>query len=154
MIASAGDGLFFLNIFICLRMRAQEGITYKGFSDSVPLRLYMISVCFLRSVTFSCNEILHILVWGKNQPLSTASSVTMMHAVQLSKRLTLSPTQTEMYPASANFAPLRSDLPARAGTISTVCAGSRTGWCNLEMFDPGVCQPSETENTLVDCWVV
>ena len=75
---------------------------------------------------------------GKNQPLSTASSETTMHAVWLSYRLTSLPSQTEIYPASANFAPLRSDWSARAGTISTVRAGLRTEWCYFAMFDPGV----------------
>ena len=77
-----------------------------------------------------------------------------MREVRLSYRLTSSPSKTEIYPASANFAPLRSDWSARSGTMSTVCAGSRTGWCNFAMFDPGVWWTSETENTLVDFWVV
>ena len=108
-------------------------------------------MCLLRSVTLAYNGIRHILVWRQNQPFSTASSDTTMLAVQMSYNLTLSPSQTEIYPASANLAPLRSDWPARAGTMSTVHAGSRTGLCNLAMLDPGVWRPSATENTLVDC---
>ena len=84
MIASAGEGLSFLNISMSLSMRAQVGTTYKGFINSVPLGLSRISVCLLRSVTFAFNGIIHILVWGQNQTLSTASSDTMMRAVWLS----------------------------------------------------------------------
>ena len=91
---------------------------------------------------------------GKNQPFRTASSETTMLAVRLSYRLTPSPSKTEMYPASANLAPLRSYWPARSGTMSTVRAGSHTGWHNLVMLDPGVWRPLAKENTLVDCWVV
>ena len=80
LIASAGEGLSFLNISMCLSMRAQVGTTYKGFIDSVPLGMSRISVCLLRSVTCAFNGILHILVWGQNQPLSTASSYTKMRS--------------------------------------------------------------------------
>ena len=109
LIASEGDDLSFLKMSMCLSMRAQEGTSYKGFIDSVLLGPSRTSVCFLRSVTLACNGIIHILVWVQNQPLSTASSETMMCAVRLSCRLTSSPSQTEMYYASAKFAPLRSD---------------------------------------------
>ena len=109
LIASEGVGMPFLKMSMCLSMRAQEGTSYKGFSDYFPLGPSRTSVCFLRLVTLACNGILHILVWGKNQPLSTASLDTTMRAVRLSYRLTSSPSQTEMYPASAIFSPLRSD---------------------------------------------
>ena len=127
LIASEANGLYFLKTSMCLSMWVQEGNSYKGFNDSVPLGTSRKSVCILRSVTLACNGILHILVWGKNQPLRRASSETTMHAVRLSYSSTSSPSQTEMYPASANFAPLRSDWPARAGTMSMVRAGLRTG---------------------------
>ena len=74
--------------------------------------------------------------------------------MRLLYRLTSLPSQTEMYPASENFAPLRSYWPARAGTMSKVHAASRTEWCNFAMFEPGVWRPSATENTLVGCRVV
>ena len=98
-IASEGGGLSLLKIYMCLSMRAHELTSYKGFKDSVPLGPSRTSVCLLRSVTLACNGIRHILVWGKNQPLSTAYLETMMRAVRLSYRLTLSPLQTEIYPA-------------------------------------------------------
>ena len=154
LIALEGGGLSFLKISMCLSIQAQEGTSYKGFNDSVPLSPSRKSMCLLRSVTLACNGILHISVWGQNQPLSTASLKTMMRAVRLSYRLTSSPSHAEMYPASEIFAPLRSDWPARAGTMSTVRAGSRTRWYNFVMFDLGVWRPSLIENTLVDCQVV
>ena len=114
LMASEGDGLYFLNASMCLRMLAQEGTSYRGFNDSVLLGPSGTIMCLLRSFTLACNGIRHILVWGQNQPLSTASSETTMHAVQLSYKLTSFPSQNEMYPYSENLAPLRSDCPARA----------------------------------------
>ena len=62
LIASEGDGLSFLKISMCLSMQVQEGTSYKGFSDSVPLGPSRMSVCLLRSVTLACNGIRHTLV--------------------------------------------------------------------------------------------
>ena len=154
LISSEWDGISFLNISMCLSMWAQEGTSYKVFNDSVPFGPSRTSVCLLRSVTLACNGINHILAWGKNQPLSTASLETTIFVVRLSYRLTSPSLQTEMYPASANFSLLWSDWPARAGTMSTVRAGLRTGWCNFAMFDPGVRRPSATEKTFVNCQVI
>ena len=48
LIASEGDDLSFLKNSMCLSMRAQEGTSYKGFSDSVPLGPSRTKGCFLR----------------------------------------------------------------------------------------------------------
>ena len=151
LMSSDGDALSFLNASMCLSMRAQKGTSYRGFKDSVPLGPSRTSMCILRSVTLACNGIHHILVWVQNQPLRTPSSETTMRVVRLPYKLTSSLPQTDMYPDSANLAPLRRDCPARAGTMSTVCAGLRTGSCNLAMLDLEVWRPSATEKTLVDC---
>ena len=60
----------------------------------------------------------------------------------------------EMYPASAKLTPLRRYWPDRVGTISTVQAGSLTGWWSFATVDPGVLQSSSTEKILMDGWLV
>ena len=47
LIASEGGGLAFLKISMCLSMWAQEGTSYKGFNDSVPLGRSRTSVSYL-----------------------------------------------------------------------------------------------------------
>ena len=96
----------FLKTSMCLSMRAQEGNYYRGFNDPVPLGPSKKIVCLLRSVTLACNGIFQILVWGQNQRLSMGSLGTVMHVVWLSYRLNVSPSQTDMSPASANLAPV------------------------------------------------
>ena len=46
------------------------------------------------------------------------------------------------------------DWLARAGTMSTVRAGYRTGWWGFDIVDPGVRWPSAMVKTVVDGWPV
>ena len=53
-------------------------------------------------------------------------------------------------PASENLPPLRRELSARAGTMSTVRAGLHIFWWSLATFDPDVRFPSVSVNTFLD----
>ena len=55
-----------------------------------------------------------------------------------------------MYPASESFPPLRKDWSVRAGIISTVHVGSRTGWWSFPTVKAGVRWQSAMEQNLVE----
>ena len=93
-------------------------------------------------------------VRGHRHPLRTASSDTGILMVRPSYMLTSSSSQINTYPALANLSPLSRDWSAIPGTMSTVRAGSRTGWCSFETLDPGVLFPVATVNIFVYGWSV
>ena len=62
--------------------------------------------------------------------------------------------QIDKYTASANLFLLRRNWLARVGTMSTVRAGSCTGWWSFSIVDLGVRWLSATVKTLVNGWPV
>ena len=92
----------------------------------------------------------HTLVLGHLHPFGTASSDTVILTECLSYKFTLLPSQMETYPASANLPPLMRELSARAGTMSTVCAGLRMVWYSLATFDPAAGCPSASANIFLE----
>ena len=97
------------------------------------------SVCSFLTVCF--RGIRHMRVRGHRHPFRTASSDTVILTVRPSYMLTSALLQIDTYPALENFSPLIRDWSARPGTMSTVRAGSRTGWCSFANLDPGVLCP-------------
>ena len=56
----------------------------------------------------------------------------------------------ETLPAFTNFYPLVRGWSLRPVMVSTVRAGSHTGWCNFANMEPRVLNPGVTVKTLVD----
>ena len=80
----------------------------------------------VRFVTWVWIGVRHTFVLGHIHPFSTASLDRVILTYCPSYKFTSLPSQMETYPASANLPPLRRELYARAGTMSTVRAVSRT----------------------------
>ena len=108
------------------------------------------SVLVLIFVMLAWRGMRQSLVWGHLHPLRTSASDTVIFAVRQSKMLTLSPSQMETYPALSNLPPLRRDWLVKAGTMSTVRAGSRTLCFSLATVVAGVGWPSAMANIFDD----
>ena len=92
----------------------------------------------------------HRLVLGHIRPFSTTSSDIVILADCPSYKFTLLSSQMNTYPASENFPPLSREFYARAGTMSTVRAGSRTFWYSLATFEPTAGCPSASANIVLE----
>ena len=131
-----------------------EGREYTELRDSNPDGLLKMRVLVCSFFTVCFMGIFHIRVHGHRHPLRTASSDTVILTVRPSYMLTSASLQIDTYPALAKISPLSRDWSARLGTMSTVRAGSLTGWYSFETLDPGVLFTVATVNILGDGWSV